>query len=170
MVLLLIVAAAPLVMPALNAKAADTELFIHKSPDFTLTVPKWIDQKSHDPNYVFNRNKPNAPTALAISVSDLPAGKKISYKDMAPAFKKVLEAQNGSDVKILYDREMKLKDGTPACEIEAKWKLGRWPFHTSLHSYVVVVLKDKKSIWVCVSDGSPVGDNLKQYPLSLIMK
>ena len=159
------------VMLAFNANAADTELFIHKSPDFTLTVPKWIDHKSHNPNFVFNRKpKPDAPTALAISVSDLPAHKRIYYKDLAPAFKKILELQNGSDVKILYDREIRLKDGTPACEIEAIWKIGRWPFHTPLHSYVVVVLTDKKSIWVCVTDSLPVGDKLKQYPLSLIMK
>jgi hypothetical protein len=171
LVLLLLFMVALSVMSVSNAKAADTELFIHKSPDFTLSVPKWIDQKSNDPNFVFNRKpKPDASTALAISVSDLPAGKRINYRDMAPAFKKVLESQNGSDVKIHYDREVKLKDGTSAYEIGAKWKIGMWPFRTSLHSYVVVVLKDKKSIWVCVTDGLPVGDNLKQYPLSLTLK
>lgn len=84
--------------------------------------------------------------------------------------KKVLENQGGSDVQILYDREIKLKDGTTACEVEAKWKLGMWPFRTSLHSYVVIVLKDKKAIWVCISDAMPLGDNLKQYPLSLTLK
>ncbi|MBP7766749.1 MAG: hypothetical protein KA113_16300 [Syntrophaceae bacterium] len=171
MALLLVIMAASSGISVSDAKAADTELFIHKSPDFTLTVPKWIDQKSPDPNFVFNRKAgPDKPTALAISVSDLPADKRISYKDLAPAFKKILELQNGSDVQILHDKEIRLQDGTPAYEIEAKWKLGKWPFRMSLHSYVVVVLKDKKSIWVCISDTMPVEDNLKQYPLSLKFK
>jgi hypothetical protein len=147
------------------ATAVETELFVHKSPDFTLTVPKWIDQKSMDPNFVFNRKpKPDASSALAVSVSDLPAG--ITYKDLASVFKKVLERQNGSDVEILYDREIKLKDGTPAYEIEVKWNYGMRP----LRSYVVVGLKDKKIIWVCVTDVFWVGDKLKQYPLSLTLK
>lgn len=156
------------VMPASNAAAVDTELFVHQSPYFTLTVPKWIDQESRDPNFVFNRKPtPAAPTALAISVSTLPAGKKITYKDLAPAFKRVLENQDGSDVKIIYGREIKLKDGSSAYEIEAKWKIGKWPFRSSLNSFVVVALRDNKSIWVCVSDAKEIGDNLKQYPLSL---
>jgi len=171
MVLLLIIMVALTVIPLSDARAADTELFIHKSPDFTLTVPKWVDQKSHDPNFVFNRKpNPDASTALAISVSNLPSDKKIIYTDMAAIFKRVLENQGGSDVQILYDREIKLKDGTTAREVETKWKLGMWPFRTSLHSFVVIVLKDKKAIWVCISDAMPLADNLKQYPLSLTLK
>lgn len=148
------------------AKAVDTELFVHKSPDFTLTVPKWVDQISKDPNSVFKR-KPESASApiLEVTVTYLPAG--WTYKDSAPAFIKGIESQvNGSDIKILYEREIKLKDGTPAYEYEVKWKYGMWP----LRSYAVVVLKDKNKIWACVTDVLWVGDNLKQYPLSLTLK
>jgi hypothetical protein len=148
------------------AKAVATELFVHKSPDFTLTVPKWIDQKSKNPNAVLLRVlKPGSAPTLEVTVSDLPPG--WTYQDSAPAFIKSLETQlKASDIKILYEREIKLKDGTPAYEYEVKWKYGMWP----ARSYAVVVLKDKIKIWASVTDIFWVGDTLKQYPLSLTLK
>ncbi len=148
------------------ANTTDNELFVHKSPDFTLTVPKWVDQKSKNPNSVFRRQPESASTpTLEITVTDLPAG--WTYKDSAPAFIKSLESQlKASDIKILYEREIKLKDGTPAYEYEVKWKYGMWP----LRSYAVVILNDKNKIWVCATDVLWVADNLKQYPLSLTLK
>jgi hypothetical protein len=145
------------------AKTVDTELFVHKSPDFTLTVPKWVDQISKDPNSVLKRKPESASSpVLDVLVNDIPAG--WTYKDSAPAFIKGLESHlKGSDIKILYEREIKLKDGTPAYEYEVKWKYGMWP----LRSYAVVALKDKKTIFTCVTDILWVGENLKQYPLSL---
>lgn len=147
------------------AKAVENELFVHKSPDFTLTVPKWIDQKSRNPNSVLWRvPKPGLSPALEVTIHDLPAGR--TYKDTPTIFKKGLEQQwGGTDVKIRYEREIKLKDGTPAYEFEVKWNYGKWPGR----SYVVVAFTDKKSIWVCVTDVFWVGDNLKQYPLSLTL-
>jgi len=145
------------------ANTTDNELFVHKSPDFTLTVPKWIDQKSKNPNAVLLRvfKSGSAPT-LEVTVADLPSG--WIYKDSAPTFIKGLESQlKASDIKILYEREIKLKDGTPAYEYAVKWNYGMWP----VRSYAVVVLKDKKKIWACVTDILWVRDNLKQYPLSL---
>jgi hypothetical protein len=148
------------------AKAVDTELFVHKSPDFTLIVPKWIDQKSKNPNSVLWKvPKPGLSPALEVTVTDLPAG--WTYKDTAPAFKNGLERQwHGTDIKILYDREIKLKDGTPAYEFEVKWNYEMWPGR----SYVVVVFKDNKVIWACATAVLWVGDDLKQYPLSLTLK
>jgi hypothetical protein len=162
-VLLFILIMALLVMSCANT--VDNELFVHKSPDFTLTVPKWIDQKSKNPNSVLWRvPKPGLSPALEVTVHDLPAGR--TYKDTPAIFKKGIESQwNGSDVKIIYEREIKLRDGTPAYEFEVKWNYGKWPGR----SYVVVVFKDKKSIWACVTDVLWIGDNLKQYPLSLTL-
>ena len=37
------------VMPVSTAKAADTETYVHKAPDFTLTVPMWKKIKSLNP-------------------------------------------------------------------------------------------------------------------------
>ena len=149
------------------AKTSDTEVYVHKSPDFTLTVPKWVDQKAeHDPNNIFRRQTyPGAPTTIDIAVRDLPAGR--TYKDAPNSFKKGIETLwKGSDVKTLYEREVNLKDGTPAYEFEVKWKVGIWP----LRSYAVVVFKDNKTILVVITSLLWVGDNLKQFPLSLILK
>ena len=165
-VLLIIFIIVSPVMLVSCAKAVETELFVHKSPDFTLTVPKWIDQKSKNPNSVLWRvPKPGLSPALEVTITDLPVG--WTYKDTAPAFKKGLERQwNGTDVKIVYDREIKLKDGTPAYEFEVKWNYEMWPGR----SYAVVVFKDKKVIWACATDVFWVADKLKQYPLSLTLK
>ncbi len=149
------------------ANTADNELFVHKSPDFTLTVPKWVDQKvAHDTNNIFRRQpNPKSPTSLDIALKDIASDR--TYKDTPTAFKKGIESLwKGSDVKILYEREIKLKDGTPAYEFEVKWKFGIWP----LRSYAVVVFKDKKAILVVITSLLWVGDNLKQYPLSLTLK
>ena len=164
-VLLFILIMALSVMSCANTK--DNELFVHKSPDFTLTVPKWVDQKAaHDPYNIFRRQTyAGSPTTLDVAVKDIPAGR--TYKDTPTAFKKGLETLwKGSDVKILYEREIQLKDGTQAYEFEVKWKVGMWP----LRSYVVAVFKDNKAILAVVTSLLWVGDNLKQYPLSLTLK
>ena len=165
-VLLFIFIMALSVMPVSNANAVDTELFVHKSPDFTLTVPKWVDQKSQDPNAILWRQpKLGSATTLEVAVHDLPAG--MTYQDATLVFKKALEGPwKASNVKILYEREIKLKDDTPAYEFEVKWKSGIWP----LRSYAVIVFKDKKIIEVVVTSFFWVGGNLKQYPLSLTLK
>jgi len=148
------------------ANTADNELFVHKSPDFTLTVPKWVDQKSQDPNAILCRQpKLGSATTLEVAVHDLPAG--MTYQDATLVFKKALEGPwKASNVKILYEREIKLKDDTQAYEFEVKWKSGIWP----LRSYAVIVFKDKKIIEVVITSSFWVGDNQKQYPLSLILK
>jgi hypothetical protein len=155
-----------LVMPVSNANAVDTELFVHKSPDFTLTIPKWVDQKSQDLNAILCRQpKLGSATTLEVAVHDLPAG--MTYQDATLVFKKALEGPwKASNIKILYEREIKLKDNTQAYEFEVKWKSGIWP----LRSYAVIVFKDKKIIEVVVTSSFWVGGNLKQYPLSLILK
>ena len=133
---------------------------------FTLTVPKWVDLKSLDPNVILRRKpEPGAATSLDVSIHDLRDG--MTYKDTLPVFKKALESLwEGSNVKILYDREIKLKDGTPAYEFEVKWKNGIWPLRT----YAIIVFKDKKIILINITTLLWVGDSLKQYPLSLTFK
>ncbi|KAF0155732.1 MAG: hypothetical protein FD159_2033 [Syntrophaceae bacterium] len=149
------------------AKTGDTELFVHKSPDFTLTVPKWVDQKaSQDPNNIFRRRPySGSATTIDVAVKDLPVGR--TYSETPTAFKNSIEnLWKGSDVKILYEREIKLKDGTQAYEFEVKWKYEIWP----LRSYAVIVFKDNKAILAVVTSLLWVGDSLKQFPLSLTLK
>ncbi len=72
----------------------------------------------------------------------------MTYQDATLVFKKALEGPwKASNVKILYEREIKLKDDTQAYEFEVKWKSGMWP----LRSYAVIVFKDKKIIEVVIT-------------------
>jgi len=154
-------------LPLSKAKAADTELFIHKSPDFTLTVPKdWIkSDKSQNPDCVLRKDLDfRGTTTFEVVVSNLPDGK--AYKDLAKdAITYVQDKFKTSNCQTLYEREIKLKDGTPAYEYEMKWN----PM-ILLYTYRVVVFKDKKLIGISVTDTNQVSDQLKQIPLSLTLK
>jgi hypothetical protein len=155
-------------MPVSRAKAADTELFIHKSPNFTITVPKdWTKSDSSiDPNNVLRKIlDPNETTALEVSVSNLHSG--MVYKDMVKILIYFLKDKfQASNCQTLYQREIKLKDSTPAYEFEVKWN------HPTilLYTYDLVVFRDKKIISVAVTTPSRVSNQLKQFPLSLTFK
>lgn len=154
-------------MPVPQATAASTETFVNQSPHFTLTVPKWMDSsKSRNPNMVLRRAlDPDEITTFEAAVADLPEG--VSYKDLAKGlidfFK---EKYNASACKTLYEREIKLQDGTPAYELEVRWA------HPAilLFTYEVVVFKDKKMVTVSVTDANRISDKLKQIPMSLTFK
>jgi len=154
-------------MPVLQATAADTEAFVNESPHFTLTVPKWSNSsKSRNPNMVLRRTfDPMEVTTFEVSVADLPDG--ASYKDLAKGLIEFFEDKyNASNFKTLYEREIKLQDGTPAYELEVRWQ------HPAilLYTYELVVFKDKKMVTVSVTDANQISDKLKQIPMSLTFK
>jgi len=153
-------------MPVLQA-AEDTETFVNESPHFTVTVPKWEKSPNlSSPNVVLREAfDPQEVTTFEVTVADLPEG--MSYKDLAKATIDFLEDKyNASHFKTLYERETKLKDGTPAYELEVRWQ------HPAilLYTYELYVFKDKKMINVSVTDGRQVSDKLKQIPMSLTFK
>jgi hypothetical protein len=155
-------------IPVLQSTAW-AEKFVNKAPHFTLEVPAdWtVSKGSHpDPNSVLREAQDFLEiTTFDVLVEDLPAGR--TFKDLAKIFddtvKKTYSAM-GSE--ILYEREIKLKDGTPAYELEVKWA------HPSLWlwTYEVVVFKGNKQISVTVTTNDKVNDNLKKIPLSLSFK
>ncbi len=154
-------------MPVLQATAADTETFVNESPRFTLTVPKWSNSSnSRNPNMVLRRTyDPMEVTTFEVAVADLPGG--ASYKDLAKGLIEFFEDKyNASNFKTLYEREIKLQDGTPAYELEVRWQ------HPAilLYTYELVVFKDKKMVTVSVTDANQISDKLKQIPMSLTFK
>jgi hypothetical protein len=167
----LVVTMALAINPVSTVKAADTELFVHKAPDFTLNAPKdWIkSDKSLNPNCVLR--KTSSPMeglpVLDVLVSNLPEGK--TYKEMTKDIIKFLqEKYQASNCQVLYERDIKLKDGTPAYELELKWDLP--VMEILLFTYELVVFKDKKIIGVAMTNVEQVSDDLKQFPLSLTLK
>jgi hypothetical protein len=151
-----------------KATPPGTELYVHKSPAFTVTVPSnWaVSDKSRNPACVLRKAQdPYEVTTFEISVADLP--KDLAYTDLVEGLIEFFEDKYGAtDCKKLYERDTKLKDGTPAYELEVEWK------HPAilLYTYQLVVFKDQKRIWVSVTSGSPVSDQLKQIPYSLTLK
>jgi len=154
-------------MPVQQATAADTETFVNESPHFTLTVPKWSKSpNSRNPSCILRRAfDPDEVTSFEVAVAALPEG--ASYKDLANGLIEFLEDKfNASNFETLYEREIKLQDGTPAYELEVKWQ------HPAilLYTYELVVFKDKKMVTVSVTDGRKISDQLKQIPMSLTFK
>jgi len=152
-------------MPVSNATAADTE-FVNKSPNFTMTVPDWKEVKSRNKNSVLRKAFDSFEvTSFDVAVADLPEGK--TYKDLAKEVMDYLTAQYvGKNFSTLYERETKLKDGTPAYELEVKWN------HPAieLYTYQLAVFKDKKMITVQVTSDKQINDKLKEIPMSLVLK
>ncbi len=150
-------------MPVPNATA---ETFVNKAPDFTMTIPSWKDVASRNKNSVVRRAEdPYELTSFDVAVADLPEGK--TNKDLVKDVVGYLTDQyEGSNYSTLYEREIKLKDGTPAYELEVKWN---HPL-VLLYTYELAVFKDKKMITVQVTTEKPVSDKLKEIPMSLVFK
>ncbi|MGA3083418.1 MAG: DcrB-related protein [Thermodesulfobacteriota bacterium] len=150
-------------MPVPNATAAT---FVNKAPDFTMTVPSWGEVNSRNKNSVLRKAQDSFEvTSFDVAVADLPEGK--TYKDLAKEVMDFLATQYmAKNFSTLYEREIKLKDGTPAYELELKWD------HPMLvlYTYQLAVFKDKKMITVQVASDKQISDKLKEIPMSLVFK
>ncbi len=150
-----------------SGKGGDTELFVHKSPDFTVTVPKsWSkSDKSKNPSSLLRKAyDPYEVTTFEIALEDQgDETKKDITKNLMSYFGRNYDA---TEMEVLYERDITLKDGTPAYETELKWK------HPAiyLYTYRLTVYKNKKSISVSVTTDAKVSDALKAIPRSLTMK
>jgi len=168
-VLILFVVAMTLAsMRVQQTMAADTTFAYDKSPNFTLTLPSW--DKSP------NTKNPDSVVRLAadpLEVTTLDAGVSVLLQEK-PFFKympKYVIAflrrnYDATGLQILYERDIKLSDGTPAYECEIKWN------HPAvlLYTYYVHAFKDKKVVTIAVTSDEQIQDTLKKYPLSLKFK
>jgi hypothetical protein len=165
--ILFVVAIALAFMPVQQTMAADATFTYDKSPNFTFTIPSWdTSPNSKDPNGVLRLTAdPLEVTTLSGGVADLSAGKTVKDlpKDNIAFLRKNYEA---TGFQTLYERDIKLSDGTPAYEFEIKWN------HPAilLYTYYVVVIKDKKVVTISVTSSDPISADLKKYPLSLKFK
>lgn len=155
--------------------AEDTELFIHKSPYFTVTVPKYWE-KCDDliiPNAILHKNQGFLTNSLVITVKDI--GKYSSSEELKNVLKlycfsipKMFKF-NITSCHTLYEREIRLKDDTPAYEHEVTWETPKIP-QLVFHVYRVIAVKDKKIITIEMHGLKPVSEDLKEFPLSLRLK
>ncbi|MBW1801420.1 MAG: hypothetical protein JRJ85_11925 [Deltaproteobacteria bacterium] len=167
LVLTLALAPASVFASEKKATAPGTELYVHKSPDFLVTVPKnWSkSDKSKNPNCLLRKAyDPFEVTTFEIAVADQGDEAKEDISDNRMDW--LEENWGATNMEVLYERDTKLKDGTPAYELELKWQ------HPAilLYTYYLFVYKDKKEILVTVTTDAKVSDALKAIPRSLTLE
>lgn len=155
--------------------AKDTELFIHKSPYFTVTVPKHWEKREdlNTPNVILNKTKGFLSNSVVITVQD------IGKDPPSEALRNVLKLYcfsitkmfkfNITNCNTLYEREIRLQDNSLAYEHEITWETPEIP-QLVFYVYRVIAVKDKKIVAVEVHSLKPVSDDLKDFPLSLRLK
>jgi hypothetical protein len=138
--------------------------FSHHSPAFTVTYPDgWNTGTCIYPYQILNAVDPSGNTLLHVNVVDLPEDAKLddAGKRLVSVLKNI-----GTDVTAISDKEIQLKDGTPARECVVKWKWGGIvPFNT----ISVMAIKGKKQIGVGVHTPREIGEVEKEIGHSLTL-
>jgi len=122
--------------------AAKDGVFVRTaSPAFKFEYPKGSRKRATDaPDQIMAMENP-AGVVFQASVADIPEGMKI--RDVGPKVLAVVLENIGSNVEVISNREIKLKDGSKAYRTDIKW-LFQGSF--SLTTLVVSAFKDGK--WV----------------------
>jgi CubicO group peptidase (beta-lactamase class C family) len=161
---LIIVSSLLLIACATFSKKSETRLYEHGWPAFSLSYPAYWLKKTPDSQFIFGAEALAGFPALRIAVMpnmDMPL--QYSTSIYLPALSKI-----GKHIKVLYDKEARLKDGTPAQEVELEWVMNAG---IKLNSLLLTAKKDKTWILVVVSDTEGrIEDDLRKIPYSLQIK
>jgi hypothetical protein len=151
-------------------------LYVNGWPAFTVTYPKeWMELRGLSGEvYRVGGIRPGLPPGLhmpifTVGVTAIP----LSLEDWAKVFMPVF-VQIWTDIKVLSDKPFRLKDGTPAREVEVE-------FVTKLHStlgnltdapktiiYYLLTKRDLAWIWVnVIEEKARFGEDLKEHVHSL---
>jgi hypothetical protein len=142
-------------------------LYVNGWPAFTVSYPEgWVEQPLL-PGEIFRAAalRPPLPPLPVLTVATF--GNPGDIAGSADFFAGLLGMIGFRDVKVLYNRPAKLKDGTPACEAELEYVV---PTGTKANTFHFVTKKDGAWIWVNVSnDKGAIGDDLKSVSHSLTL-
>ena len=109
-------------------------LYVHGWPPFTVSYPKeWVEWPGPGPATAFYAGavRPDSPPSPVLSIIAIPS--VITIEEQAKEFMApypldeqakplmALYANLGTDIKVLYDKPSRLKDGTPAREEEIEY-------------------------------------------------
>ncbi len=139
-------------------------LYVNDWPVFSVSYPADWTVKTPEPQQAFRAEGPQGTPALRVSI--MPSmGMPLEYctRTYIPQL-----SQIGKDIKVIYDKEAKLKDGTAAHEAEIEWVLNAG---IKLNSLLFTAKKD--DLWILVSISDPkgkIGEDLKQIAYSLKIK
>ncbi len=139
-------------------------LYINDWPVFSLSYPSnWIE-KTPGPQEVFRVDGSQGFPSLRISV---PPGMgmplEFSTRRYIPELSKI-----GKDINVIYEKGIKLKDGSAAHEAEIEWVLNSG---TKLNTLFVTAKRDTLWILISISDRKgKIGEDLRQIAYSLTIK
>jgi len=145
-------------------------LYVNGWPAFTVSYPKeWVEQVP-GPLSVFRVGAPR---------SDLPSGIGPPGLNIGAAYGSPLPLEDwakvsmpyyvmfGTDIKVLSDKPSRLKDGTPAREIEIEYFLKNDP-KVKRNEFMLMTKKEWSWVWVVLGDDKKrIVQDLKRYAYSL---
>jgi len=141
-------------------------LYVNGWPAFTVSYPKeWVEQR-HLTGAVFfaGVHRPDIPVydylpslAVGVVLSPLP------LEDWAKLCMPVW-VEMATDIKILSDKPSRLKDGSPAREVQYEWVFKNGP---KVNGFWLATKKDLMWIVTGLTDDKKVGDDLKRIDYSL---
>ncbi len=141
-------------------------LYVNGWPPFTISYPKeWTEQR-HLPGAVFfvGVHRPDVPVydylpslAVGVVLSPLP------LEDWAKLCMPVW-LEMATDIKILSDKPSRLKDGSPAREVQYEWVFKNGP---KVNGFWLATKKDLMWIVAGLTDDKKIGDDLKRIDYSL---
>jgi hypothetical protein len=146
-------------------KKSEPELFVNDASGFSVLYPAdWV-KKTPDAKYsTFKAEDPRGFQLFRISViPNVPVGPEYS----TGIFTKEL-SKAGKNANVLYEKDIKLKDGTSAYEIEIEWIADTG---IKVNSFFLTAKKDDSWIVISLTDRrGKINEDLKQMAYSLRIK
>ena len=161
---MVILSALFLVAFATIPKKSEPGLYVNGWPTFTLSYPvDWVE-KTPELRGAFRAEAPGGSPSLRIAViPNMSTPLKYSTRFVIPELAKI-----GKDIKVIYDKETKLEDGTPAQEAEIEWVV-----NPDIKLNTLFLTTQKEDVWIMISLSDTKGkieEDLKGIPYSLKIK
>jgi hypothetical protein len=138
-------------------------LYVNSWPVFTLSYPAHWQEQTPQAGQVFNATAPGLTPRLKVSVFPYSMPLEMATHIFTNALRQI-----GSDIKVIYDKPSKLKDGVPAQEAELEWVHNSG---TKLNTLLLAANKDDIWIMITLSDiQGRIGEDLKDIAYSLKIK
>ncbi len=146
-------------------KKSTPGLYVSGWPSFSVSYPShWLEKTPDNRVVMFMAEAPDGFSSLRIALfPNMNMPLEYSMRIYMPELAKI-----GKHIKVIYDKEVKLKDGTPAQEAELKWELNSG---IKLKSLFLTVKKDDTWILVApsITEGG-IGEDLRKIAYSLKIK
>jgi hypothetical protein len=147
-------------------------LYVNGWPAFTVSYPKeWVELVP-GPSGVFRAGVPRPDLTSTVHFPWLNigtnCGNPFPLEEWAKLFMPIY-AIAGTGIKVLSDKPSRLKDGTPAWEIEIEFIPKNDP-KLKLNDFTLIAKKELFWVWVTLGDDKGrLGEDLKKYAYSLTL-